>query len=201
MKKHLLLILALLMAGATSAQVSFGIKGGGNISNIIKTDDPNFTTTYKPGFNAGVFAEVHLVSLLSFEPELLYSTKGYAAHVYYGQMEQRTDFIDIPLLAKFRFSPEFSLLVGPQVSFLLSTKNTYSNGITTTIQQQYENDASRFKKNLIDGVIGVRFAMGNNVDLEGRYTLDLQQNNSDGTSQTPQFRNQGFQLGIAFKAF
>jgi hypothetical protein len=131
----------------------------------------------------------------------LYTTKGYAAHTAYGQFEQRTNFIDIPVLAKITFSPEFSMVIGPQVSFLMSTKNSYTNGYSTAVMQQYESESDRFKKNLIDGVVGVSFAIAPKVVLEGRYTLDFQQNNANGSSQIPEYRNQGFQLGIAFTAF
>ncbi|MBW4888330.1 PorT family protein [Mucilaginibacter sp. HMF5004] len=201
MKKIIFLAMALLVAAAVNAQINFGIKGGGNLSNIIKTNDKNFNTSFKAGFNAGVLLDIHLVGPLSFQPEVLYSTKGYSAQTTYGVFDQRTNFIDAPLLAKIKLAPGFSVVVGPQISFLLDTKNTYDNGFTTVVQQQFENDKDKFKKSLIDGVIGFTAAASKNIDIEFRYTLDLQQNNQDGTSQTPQYRNQVFQLGLAFKAF
>jgi hypothetical protein len=201
MKKILFLAITLLVAGAANAQINFGIKGGLDLSNITKTNDPNFTTSLKVGFNAGVLLDIHLIGPLSFEPELLYAQKGYSAVTRYGEFNQRTNFIDAPLLAKIKLAPAFSVVIGPQVSFLLSTTNTYDNGFSTIVQQQYENDSNKFKKSLIDGVVGFSFALSKNVDLDLRYTLDLQQDNQDGTSQTPAYRNQVFQAGIAFKAF
>jgi hypothetical protein len=201
MKKIIFLAAALLVAGAVNAQINFGIKGGLDLSNIIKTNDNNFSTDYKAGFNAGVLLNIHLIGPLSVEPEILYATKGYTAKTAYGQFDQRTDFIDVPLLAKLKLAPGFSIVAGPQASFLLDTKNTYDNGFSTVVQQQYENDSNKFKKSLIDGVVGVSFALSKSVDLDLRYTLDLQQDNQDGTSQTPAYRNQVFQAGIAFKAF
>jgi hypothetical protein len=41
--------------------------------------------------------------------------------------------------------------------------------------------------------------VSNNISINGRYTLDLQKNNENGTSETPQFKNQVWQAGLAFK--
>jgi hypothetical protein len=134
MKKIIFLAAGLLLAGAANAQIKFGVAGGADFSNIIKTDDPNFKTDYKTGFNAGVTLDIHLIGPLSFAPEILYAQKGYQAQTTFGQFDQRTNFIDAPLLAKFKLAPGFSVVAGPQVSFLLSTTNTYSNGFSTVAQ-------------------------------------------------------------------
>ncbi len=55
MKKLIILAIGVLFAGAVNAQ-TFGVKGGLNFSNIIKTNDENFNTEFKTGFNAGLFA-------------------------------------------------------------------------------------------------------------------------------------------------
>lgn len=199
MKKILFLAVGLLVAGAVNAQIKFGVKGGLDVSNIIKTDDPNFTTSYKTGFNAGVTLEAHLVGPLSIAPELLYAQKGYSAQTTFGEFNQRTEFIDIPILAKFKVAEGFNFLVGPQISFLTSTTNTYSNGFSTSVQKTYEDDATKFRKALIDGAVGVSFDLSKSIDLHARYTLDLQKNYDNGTSQTPEYRNQVFQIGLGFK--
>ena len=199
MKRILFLALSLLLAGAVNAQIKFGVAGGVNFSNIIKTDDPNFTTSYRTGFNVGVTMDIHLIGPLSFDPEILYDTKGYKAQTTYGEFNQRTNFIDAPLLAKIKLAPGFSLIAGPQISFLMSTTNTYSNGFSTVVQQHYEDDSNKFRKSIIDGVLGVSIDLSSNVDLRARYTIDLQQDNVDGTTQTPKYRNQVWQIGLGFK--
>ncbi len=199
MKKIIFLAAGLLLAGAVNAQVKFGVAGGADFSNIIKTNDPNFTTSYKTGFNAGVTLDIHLIGPLSFAPEILYAQKGYTAQTTSGQFDQRTNFIDAPLLAKFKLAPSFSIVAGPQVSFLMSTTNTYSNGFSTIVQQHYEDDANKFRKSIIDGVVGVTIDLSSTVDLHARYAIDLQQDNVDGTTQTPQYRNQVWQVGLGLK--
>jgi hypothetical protein len=199
MKKIIFLAAGLLLAGAANAQIKFGVAGGADFSNIIKTDDPNFKTDYKTGFNAGVTLDIHLIGPLSFAPEILYAQKGYQAQTTFGQFDQRTNFIDAPLLAKFKLAPGFSVVAGPQVSFLLSTTNTYSNGFSTVAQQRYEEDSNKFRKSIIDGVVGLTVDVTKTVDLHARYAIDLQQDNVDGTTQTPQYRNQVWQVGLGIK--
>ena len=48
MKKVLILAIGVLFAGIANAQ-TFGIKGGANFANIIKTGDEDFNTELKTG--------------------------------------------------------------------------------------------------------------------------------------------------------
>ncbi|EHQ26661.1 porin family protein [Mucilaginibacter paludis] len=201
MKKIIFLVASLFIAGAVNAQVKLGIKGGLDVSNIIKTNDDNFSTSYKAGFNAGVTVEIPIVSPLSIAPEIVFAQKGYKAKTSIGDFTQTTNFIDIPILAKVKLAEGLNVVIGPQVSFLTSTTNTYTNGFSTTIQKQYNDDSDNFRKNLIAGVVGLSFDLSKSVDFHARYALDLQKNNENGTSQTPQYRNQVFQFGLGFKIY
>lgn len=199
MKKIIFFAVGLLMAGAVNAQIKFGVKGGVDISNIIKTNDPNFNTNYVTGFNAGVTLEIPIAGPFGVQPEVVYAQKGYKANVTGGDFTQTRNFIDVPLLARLRLADNFSVMAGPQFSFATSTTNVYSNGITVTQQTKYDNDRDNFRKSIIGGVAGFAIDLSKTVDLHARYALDLQKNNGDGTSQTPEFRNQVFQIGLALK--
>src|SRR4051812_10077531 len=100
MKKIIFFAVGLLVAGAVNAQVKFGVKGGLDVSNIIKTNDPNFNTNYVTGFNAGVTLEIPLIGPLGVQPEVVYAQKGYKAILSTGDFTQTRNFIDIPLLAR-----------------------------------------------------------------------------------------------------
>lgn len=199
MRKIIFFAVGLLMAGAVNAQVKVGVKGGLDVSNIIKTNDPNFNTNYVTGFNVGVTLEIPIIGPLGVQPEVVYAQKGYKANVTGGDFTQTRNFIDVPLLAHLRVADNFSVVLGPQFSFATSTTNVYSNGITVTQQTQYDRDRDNFRKSIIGGVAGFAIDLSKSVDLHARYALDLQKNNGDGTSQTPEFRNQVFQIGLAFK--
>lgn len=210
MKRVFIAALALLVVGAVQAQdkassngPSFGIKGGVSFSNIIKTDDSNFETDYVTGFNAGIFIGIPIVDRLSFQPEVMFSQKGYKSErtgvLGNGTLTQVTNWIEVPVLAKIEAANGFNIYLGPQVSFLTRTKNNYEGTFSSSQQTTYENDADKFKKSIVGGVLGAGFDLTNNVSLNGRYALDFQKNNENGTSETPAFKNQVWQVGLGIK--
>jgi len=206
MKKIFILALGLFVTGltanaqSTDSFIRLGVKGGANFSNIIKDDGNNdFKTDYIVGYNAGVTLDIKLLENLAFTPELLYSTKGYKLESIFGTFTQTTHFIDVPILASIKLAQGLNLVAGPQVSFLLSTNNKFENGFGTAEQQVVEDESDRFKKSLLGGVIGARFDLSNQLGIFGRYSLDFQKNNENGSSTTPEFKNQVFQVGLGLK--
>ncbi len=206
MKKIFILAVALLStAGIANAQstdkpITFGVKGGANLSNIIKDDGNNsFKTDYLVGYHAGITLDIKLSDKLAFTPEAVYSTKGYKSTSTIGEFTQTTHFIDIPILASIKLGGGLNLVAGPQVSFLMSTTNKFETGFGTAEQKIIEDDSDRFKKSLAGGVVGFRYDFSNKLGINGRYALDFQKNNENGSSQTPEFKNQVFQLGLGVK--
>lgn len=201
MKKIIILAIGLFAATAASAQVRLGVKAGLNLPDIIKGDgNNNFDTKINPGFNAGVTVDIPLVAGVAFTPELLYSTKGYKATTATGEFTQTTHFIDLPILASLNLGGSgFNVVVGPQVSFLTKTNNKFENGFGTVEQTSVEDNSDRFKKSLLGGVIGFRYDVNSQFDIHGRYALDFQKNNEDGSKETPEYRNQVFSVGVGIK--
>ncbi len=202
MKKVIILAIGVLFAGAANAQ-SFGIKGGANFANIIKTGDEDFNTELKPGFNAGIFVEIPIVSSFSIAPELMFSQKGYktsGTSLLFGPNEYSvtTNFIELPILAKINATNKFSIVLGPQVSFLTATTEKFTQGSDTyknTIREENDN----LKKSLFGGVGGINIGLTESLSLHGRYAIDFQKNNENGTSETPLYKNQVFQASLAIK--
>jgi hypothetical protein len=177
-------------------QPRVGLTGGLNVANTVSSRNSDFSTDTKLGANFGVFFDVPIVYPLSFQPEILYSQKGYRANTVYGDFAQRANFIDVPILAKLKLAPSFNVLVGPQVSFLLNTRNTYYDDFNIIEQNRYNYNGD---KTFVGGVIGLQLDLNRNVDLRGRYTIDFQENNPNGSSGVPEYRNQVWQVGLGFK--
>jgi CTP synthase (UTP-ammonia lyase) len=175
-------------------QIKVGIAGGVNFSNTVDAYNSNFSTSTTAGVHVGLTLDIPLARQVSFAPEILYSQKGYQAQTIYGDFKQRTNYIDIPLLAKIKLVPGFNFVVGPQLSFLTSTRNIYDNGFDRVYEESYNN---RGDKSIISGVLGVGIDLNRNVELRGRYAIDLGENRAEYGSNLPDYRNQVFQLGLA----
>jgi hypothetical protein len=182
-------------------EVHFGIRGGVNVANIIKTDDNNFSTDMKLGFNAAVFLEIPIVNGFSVQPEFQYSQKGYKTSGSYltqpYEYSVTTNYLEVPLLAKINPTKEFSILIGPQFSFLTSSKYNFKSG-GTSYQDIVEEGNDDLRKNILGGVIGVEFN-ASHIVLGARYNLDFQQNESNGSSTTPTYKNQVIQFTIGLR--
>ncbi|MEJ6982028.1 porin family protein [Pedobacter sp. P351] len=202
MKRILILSYVLITALTANAQ-SLGARVGVNFSNIIKTGDSDFETDFKPGLHAGITLDIPLVDRLSFAPELMFSQKGYKTNgssLLGGDNEYSvtTNFIEVPILLKINAASGFNIHLGPQVSFLTSTTESFKTGsdeYKTKIKEENDN----LKKNILGGVIGAGFNVGARTSLVARYALDFQKNNEDGSSETPLYKNQVIQLGLGFK--
>ena len=177
-------------------QVKVGLTAGLNLSNSLDAYDSRFSSGTIAGFNAGLTVDIPVAYPFSFAPELLFSQKGFKAYTDYGKFTQRTNYIDVPLLAKFRLARGFSFLVGPQLTFLTSTKNTYETGFNSSYEERYNGHFG--DQSYVAGVVGVSIDLNRNVELRGRYNIDLSRNTSDN-SDLPDYRNQVWQIGLGFK--
>jgi hypothetical protein len=202
MKMKLMTTLVLsLMTASLIAQptVRFGLKGGLNIATIVKTNDDNFQSDPLLGFNGGALLQIPFGNIVAIQPELLYSQKGYkSTGSNLGQnydYRRHTNFIDVPLLLRLNASENFGFVIGPQFSFLTSTRTVVKSG-DISMEQTVNNDNSNLKKNILGGVIGFDLNLDHNAFVYARYTLDLQNDNGNGSASTPEYKNQVFQVGL-----
>jgi hypothetical protein len=86
-----------------------------------------------------------------------------------------------------------SLLAGPQFSFLLKQKDVLGN---SSLTQDFNND--NIRKNTLGFLGGADINLSNLV-LGVRAGWDLQDNNGDGTSDNPRYKNVWYQATIGFR--
>jgi hypothetical protein len=174
-----------------------GFEAGVSISNTVNAYNSKFSTGAITGFQGGIMFELPLFYPLSFAPEVLYSQKGYATPTADGNFTQRTQYIDVPVLIKFKVGPIFNIYLGPQVSYLLSTQNTWDNGMQVTNEHYY---ATSGYHHVFSGVGGVSFDLGHYVELHARYVIDFQPIKPDGgATYLESYKNQVWQIGLGFK--
>jgi len=181
--------------------VTFGIKAGANYSNVWDAQGQSFVADSKIGFAAGAFLGIPIGTFLGFQPEALISQKGFqGSGILLGSpysFTRTTTYLDIPLQLQIKPAECLTLVIGPQYSYLLNEKDVYTYGGNSTQQEQaFSND--NIRKNIFGFVIGADVIISHFI-ISGRAGWDLQTNNGNGSSSTPQYRNQWLQLTIGFK--
>ena len=108
------IVLTLLFVAITTAsfsqEVSYGIRGGVNISNLDFDPDATFTNQHRNGFAFGGFVDYGVSENFSMYIEIQYSAEGAKAD------DLRADYIQMPILARFALGEKFTLGVGPMAS-------------------------------------------------------------------------------------
>lgn len=189
MKKIFLpaLLIALLASGNMFAQVSGGVRLGGNLSNL-KWSSGDFSETDDSKF--GPFIGVYLTAMLSdqlgIQPELAYSSMGSKD----GDDKAKLGYIALPVLVRYQIIEQFHILVGPQASFLLSAK--------------YEEDGEDYDiKEDVKGLdFGAVFGIGADIDRFNvglRYGLGLA--NIFESDEDVEVKSRAFQIVLGYRLF
>ncbi len=186
----------------TRSDLKMGIKAGFNLANIYDEESENYDAGPKFGFVGGVFIAIPIGQYLGFHPEVLFSQKGCRADgTYMGidyEYTRTSNFIDVPLLFAFKPSALITLVAGPQYSYLLSQKDVVKTGSFTEEQEaEFEND--NLRRNTLCFIGGIDFNV-NSLTIGTRAGWDLLDNNGDGTTTNPRYKNVWVQatLGVSF---
>jgi hypothetical protein len=218
MKKILFFAICLLVAGSVSAQryypgpprgyvhvdndfyqVKLSIEGGVSLANTVNANNYYYGTNGIVGGHVGLNLDIPIAYPLSFSPGVMYSQKGFQAETTDGNFTQRTDYIDVPLLLKFRVVHGLNFFFGPELTFLLSTHNTFDDGFTVSQEDIYNNNSNNANSSYVAGLVGFSVDLNRYVDIYARYAIDFDTNTAQGSVQTPDYRNQVYQFGIGLK--
>ncbi len=183
--------------------ITFGIKGGTNYSNVYDSEGEQFDADAKFGFAGGGFVSLPIGKLIGIQPEVLYSQKGFqGSGILLGEqyvIDRTTNYLDVPVFFLVKPVPILTLMAGPQFSYLLSQKDVLSDGENSIEQEQeFENDDIR--KNTLCFVGGLDVNVRHFV-IGGRAGWDLFNNNGDGTSTTPRYKNVWVQATLAYRFY
>jgi hypothetical protein len=210
MKKNLLLIAAVLFTASYSrAQESFtdtrekfqiGIKIGANVSNVYDSKGEVFNSSAKLGLAGGGFLSIPIGKYFGIQPEILLSQKGFrATGTYLGtqyDLTRTSTFIDIPILFAIKPTALITLMLGPQYSYLIRQTDVFSSGGLSTIDDQAFN--SNIRKNIFCFLGGLDINL-NHLVFGGRVGWDIIDNNGDGTSTIPRYKNVWYQATVGLR--
>nr|WP_199001358.1 porin family protein [Flavobacterium sp. ASV13] len=190
MKKIILCAVAVMAFGFANAQKTrFGVKGGLNITTFAGGN--YYDAKSLVGFQVGGFAEIKVIERLSIQPEVLFSTQGAKQEVGMTKFDSKLNYINVPVLAKFYITKQFTVEAGPQIGFLVSAK---SNG----------NDVKDAYKSLDTGFnFGAGYNFTDNVSVGLRYTVGLANIGDYNVDNTEQYldspKNSVLALTLAYK--
>lgn len=190
MKKIFLLVMVVTMlaSGNLLAQVSGGVRLGGNLSNIkYSAGDFSATDDSKFGPLFGLYLTAMFADKVGLQPELVYSAMGSKD----GDAKFNLGYIALPVLLRYQIIEQIHLLLGPQAAFLLSAK--YKEG-------DYDEDAKDLFKGLdFSAVVGAGADIDRfNVGL--RYGFGLA-NIIENEGEDFKAKSSTFQIVLGYKLF
>jgi len=205
MKKILLSAIAVVALGtaAKAQDMKFGVKAGVNISTYggdIKDRDS------RAGAHVGVLAEFKLTENFAIQPEVVFSMQGADRKFTEGttvtEDEQRLNYLNIPIAAKYYITEGLSVQAGPQIGFLLSAKQ---EGTETSpgASVDYSNDNKDAYESVdfsVFGGLGYDLPMG--VFFQARYAAGLSNILKDanvGDSSDFKVQNNVFSVSVGYK--
>lgn len=179
----------------------FGLKAGINYSNVYDTEGEEFVADPKFGLALGVFLTIPIGEKIGVQPEIQFSQKGFkATGVILGapyEFKRTTSYLDVPIFFTVKPAEFLTLLAGPQYTYLIKQKDVFTNAFTTVEQEQeFENDDVR--KNTVGFATGIDLNFEHAV-VSGRVAWDIQKNNRNGSSTTPEYKNVWFQLALGYR--
>ncbi len=186
MKKILILALFICSSSALQAQSpAFGIKAGGNLSNIWTTEDNS--TDYISGIHLGALAHLHLSKKWAIQPEILYSGQGGETTAGSITNKLRLNYVNIPVLLQYMFDNRFRLQAGPQLGFLASA-NSKLNGKETDVKDN-------FKSIDFSLPLGVGYLSESGLGIDARWVPGFSEIQKQGNPTA----NNVFQLGLFYQ--
>jgi hypothetical protein len=195
MKKITLLLVTVFTFGIVNAQdkedMSFGVKGGLNISSITNANQDGMNSNSLVGFHVGFFGEFMLNDEFFIQPELLYSTQGVKLEVDGDKGDLKLDYINVPVMAKYYIADAFSLEFGPQIGFLVSSK-AKSGGESIDVK----DDTKSIDVSL---GFGANYNFAENFMFGARYNLGLTRVQKDLFPGESESKNSVFQISLGYK--
>ncbi|MFV5702690.1 porin family protein [Flavobacterium sp. XS2P12] len=195
MKKIILTVVLVFLFGFVNAQdrkdMSFGVKGGLNISSITNAEEDGVNSKSLVGFHIGFFGEFMISDQFAIQPELLYSTQGVKLEFDGEEGDLKVDYINVPVMAKYYLADAFSLELGPQIGFLVSSK-VESGGLSEDVKDET-------KPIDVSLGFGANYNFAEKFMLGARYNLGLTRLQEELFPGESESKNSVFQISLGYR--
>jgi len=162
--------------------VTYGVKAGMDLSNLGGKDAEDMDLDINPGFHLGGFIETPVSAMLDLESGLYLSTKGFKSSMDIDDVNLKftstSYYLDLPVLAKYSFNQGFNAFAGPQLSYLINSRETWEFDGDKESEWDIEG-LNRFDLGLVAGT-GYNFKNG--LSVNANYDLGLSKLGKDDDS-------------------
>jgi hypothetical protein len=164
--KNYVLFLLLFFCLSASAQVTTSVKAGLSLANVEFKGDDNYQVRVV-GYG-GLSFNFALPNKLFFQPELLYSIRGYGFRPTATSERHRVYFgyITAPLLMGYKLSNNFSILAGPELGYMVRARSHF-DGTTASF---YDGLNRKFN---VDVDAGLAWQIMKELMLEARINFGV----------------------------
>lgn len=173
MKKIILIPVLLMFTTAVFAQgVSFGPRVGMNLSKVT-----NIKSDIKLGLNVGAFFTGYFTPHFGIEVAAMFSQEGAKREIETPSLgsvavKTRLNYLNIPVVVKYRIIGGLNVFVGPQFGVMLSAKDV-TKKITVNVTDAYRNTN-------ISGVAGVGYKFNGGFDINFNYNFTMSKLRKEG---------------------
>ncbi len=232
MKTQILLFVSLLISATTFSQLkpigelkatnqahsTFGVKAGvassgmrgdavNNFQDLIEFANGMITTNDRNGFFGGGYVNIPITNVVSIEPALFYTQKGYEMKGSFNikgveflganaKATLKSQYVDLPIMIKANFNG-LQLFAGPQLSYLMQADLKTTAGLLGfNLLNKTMDVANKFNKwdAAISAGAGYQFTNGMSISAAYDYGLSKVDANQNTESYTRALR-----VGLGFK--
>ncbi len=158
---------------------AIGVKAGLNLSRIAG-DDAYDSSDSSWGWHLGAFTQYNLISSVCFQPELIYSQKGYNYKFSTSEINTKVDdsydYLEVPLLIKLNLNVpgvKIQPYVGPSIAYLVSATSKITDTIGSTSITREEKIRSDMRAFDLGINLGADVILVNRVMLGARYNFGI----------------------------
>jgi hypothetical protein len=190
MKKSIVFALLLATTAGFAQHFELGLKAGANISNFTGASNAaDLKAKTVIGFHAGGFVSLFVGDNFAIQPEIMFSTQGAKIEQTGTSTNYHLDYINIPVMLKYRFNGGFYIEAGPQVGF--------------KVHESYAGTSEDFAKSTdlsLGAGLGYHSSIG--LGIGARYVAGLSKlGNFNASTTQPDWKNSAFTLSIFYTIF
>jgi hypothetical protein len=202
-------------------KINIGVKGGINIASMsnVGSASASFGSSSSSNKNKprilphfGIYSEIKVNDVFSFQPELLFSMKGYSneAKAINGFTSSSSEtnnklalsYIDIPLQMRFNFN-KFHILAGPYIGFLVAATYKTNSEVIIGSSSSKSESKSTSKENFNSPEAGIYLGAGyeleNGLSFGARWCRGLSDVTDNNSTAGNNNSNSVFQISLGYK--